>query len=746
MIFRCFSEGGRDVADRIHYCCKYVTKQQNQIDLHVAVVVAALIRRQDREHIEFEAVGSQDRAVLARKRVAALMFNMTNKQEIAGPLASLYLYRGSCCYSSAKCAALPLGDAVRQLTMAEEYSCTLVNESEDQGSSKYHAVSFLDNYIYRPKCLHPANLYEFTMWYFKKKNDNATASKLQFLEGHPLRETHSLGKRHDDAVPVINGFRMPSSDNEADSELVFKRAVLALVLFKPFRTLDELIGVADAEDKDAWLSTFNDWKSKRSKFVETIMENMQDYYQGARMAEMQSRSAAEAARTTTANDRVHDEGEESGDDLFSDSEGNDEWDMMVQYPADEGFVSMWDDEGDTILDSSSLHPASCPTSATPDAKTAQLIDIFQKHEILRSAADATVRKCDTRWREEQLPSVVEMKKWVLDAETDNPILLAAAPEIPGRDTQVLELLSTCLLDYSMEWKSSSGVNISRLLTKRFASISDISVAYTLNKGQHVALKAIGTALFSRWKEAEASDHSGAQLEATLRDGQLLMFLGGEGGTGKSRIIDAVQTLCGSWGRPGCMLKTALTGKAATLIGGRTLASFLLQIRKKRTTDAIVNLELIIIDEVSMMKKHHLAQLDKRLRVAKRVHDVVFGGVHVILVGDFLQLPPVGGTPLYEDPVKRKTRRKVAATELAGYQLWCLFDTVIMLEECVRFRKDPEWGRGCHLARLGVWTPEFVDIINARVMTYADTLTTSFSRDKLGTFVTPENATRVAING
>jgi hypothetical protein len=109
--FRCNHDiqvllGGQDVADRIHYCCKYVTKQQNPIDSQVAVAVGALKRRQDLEEIELVTIGAQDRHVLAQKRVTALLFNMTNRQEIAGPLAGLYLYRGSCCYSSAKCTAL----------------------------------------------------------------------------------------------------------------------------------------------------------------------------------------------------------------------------------------------------------------------------------------------------------------------------------------------------------------------------------------------------------------------------------------------------------------------------------------------------------------------------------------------------------------------------------------------------------------------------------------------------------------
>jgi hypothetical protein len=281
--------------------------------------------------------------------------------------------------------------------------------------------------------------------------------------------------------------------------------------------------------------------------------------------------------------------------------------------------------------------------------------------------------------------------------------------------------------------------------KSFASVADISAVYTLNERQHYALQMIGSSLFLRWKQMEMSELDGSRLEITLRDGQLLMFLGGEGGTGKSRIIEAVQSLCDSWGRPNIFVKTALTGKAATLISGRTLASFLLQIQKRRASDEIMNVEIIIIDEVSMMKKYQLAQLDKRLRVAKRVPGVVFGGVHVILVGDFLQLPPVGGSPLYKDPVTRSKQGKVSADELAGYYLWRLFTDTIILEESVRFANDPEWGRGCQQARLGIWTSQFVDIINSRVLTRESARDSFNDEGKMATFVTPDNMTRMCIN-
>ncbi|OWY92689.1 hypothetical protein PHMEG_00038200 [Phytophthora megakarya] len=67
-----------------------------------------------------------------------------------------------------------------------------------------------------------------------------------------------------------------------------------------------------------------------------------------------------------------------------------------------------------------------------------------------------------------------------------------------------------------------------------------------------------------------------------------MFLGGEGGTGKSRVIEAVEALCNSWGHRLSIVKTALTGKATTIIGGKTLASFILALERGLSTVDLEN--------------------------------------------------------------------------------------------------------------------------------------------------------------
>lgn len=52
------------------------------------------------------------------------------------------------------------------------------------------------------------------------------------------------------------------------------------------------------------------------------------------------------------------------------------------------------------------------------------------------------------------------------------------------------------------------------------------------------------------------------------------------------------------------------------------------------------LELLIIDEVSMLRADLLDAIDTSLRTIRRQHNVSFGGVQVLFIGDLLQLPPV----------------------------------------------------------------------------------------------------------
>ena len=125
-----------------------------------------------------------------------------------------------------------------------------------------------------------------------------------------------------------------------------------------------------------------------------------------------------------------------------------------------------------------------------------------------------------------------------------------------------------------------------------------------------------------------------------------LFLTGGAGVGKTTLTNEVIAAWESEGKK--VAKLASTGMAATLIGGQTLHSFFdfgiasdmeeLQRNKKLTIPKKLKrilgaIDLIIIDEISMVSAELLDMIRLRLLQAD------FNG-RVMVVGDFLQLPPI----------------------------------------------------------------------------------------------------------
>ena len=130
-----------------------------------------------------------------------------------------------------------------------------------------------------------------------------------------------------------------------------------------------------------------------------------------------------------------------------------------------------------------------------------------------------------------------------------------------------------------------------------------------------------------------------------------IFLTGEPGAGKTHLINQYINwldLCGM-----TVAITASTGIAATHIGGRTIHSWsgigirapitksiAEEIVSREPTYRRVNgTEVLIIDEISMLNADTLDAVDKVCRAAKG-NSHPFGGIQVVVSGDFFQLPPV----------------------------------------------------------------------------------------------------------
>ncbi len=142
-----------------------------------------------------------------------------------------------------------------------------------------------------------------------------------------------------------------------------------------------------------------------------------------------------------------------------------------------------------------------------------------------------------------------------------------------------------------------------------------------------------------------------------------IFLTGKAGTGKTTFLRYI--------RENCFKKMAVvapTGVAAINAGGSTLHSFFqlpfgpylpirhslagnIQVNNEHTLfrhvkfnsakrELLQELELLVIDEVSMMRADILDAVDTILRHFRRQPMVPFGGVQVLYIGDLFQLAPV----------------------------------------------------------------------------------------------------------
>ncbi|CAK0807187.1 unnamed protein product [Prorocentrum cordatum] len=148
---------------------------------------------------------------------------------------------------------------------------------------------------------------------------------------------------------------------------------------------------------------------------------------------------------------------------------------------------------------------------------------------------------------------------------------------------------------------------------------------------------------------------------------------GAGGVGKSVLLEALKTTIAER-RLGVMVVTAWTGVASAPFGPPTLCSLLkidfanmagaarmtddaLQALRADFTQAVCrprDLLVLVIDECSFLVAQALSLVDTQLRRLLGEPDAPFGGIAIILTGDFWQKPPPGGVSMAE---------QLAATEV-----------------------------------------------------------------------------------
>ncbi len=131
---------------------------------------------------------------------------------------------------------------------------------------------------------------------------------------------------------------------------------------------------------------------------------------------------------------------------------------------------------------------------------------------------------------------------------------------------------------------------------------------------------------------DALEHSGKNI-----------FISGRAGTGKSTLLNLFRSTSRKR-----IAVVAPTGVAALNVSGQTIHSFFRfaprlltpqDIKPVKNKSLYKNLEVLIVDEISMVRADMFENMDLFLRL-NRGTNAPFGGVRIIVFGDLFQLPPV----------------------------------------------------------------------------------------------------------
>lgn len=206
---------------------------------------------------------------------------------------------------------------------------------------------------------------------------------------------------------------------------------------------------------------------------------------------------------------------------------------------------------------------------------------------------------------------------------------------------------------------------------------------------------------------------------------LKIYITGGAGTGKSLLISALyQSLIRHYDmnldrdlRSNSVMLCAPTGKAAFNIRGMTVHSaFHLPLNQTEINSLssdvsntmsveLSDLKVVILDEVSMISSRIFLWIDQRLQDIFEA-DVPFGGRHIIILGDFWQLPPVHDYPIYNlfknDPMKR----------LRCLDIWHLFK-MHYLKTTMRQRDDASFAVALNYMARGTMTSADIDLFITR---------------------------------
>ena len=492
-----------------------------------------------------------------------------------------------------------------------------------------------------------------------------------FLPHHVEHKTRQARVRHPlkRYIPVPIGPGLPRRDRE---DSLARHARLMLVLFKPWRRASDLRGGCDSwmEAYDAWVADDAGTYPSHQRLVDNIQA----------IQECKDARDDDMARRRQRGGRAS----ERHVPLEIVADGRDEHLLSL----DQG-----GDDGDCLQILTSLEESRSRQRLLQQSTSAECVHHLEqsgRFDLASVASDeGLVRSADPREYDisGSHPTLEdEWKAAYCERHERSKQRLRAVDQIPpGSASRPDSEVRIQNLETGMTANAASRHN--RLA---FPIVANIGQSCSMNQPQTVADQIAEE--FTLNVEQRRAFALVTRRAVQEHPPPLRMFIGGPGGTGKSRVIQAIQQFFARTGQARRFRVCSFMGVAARNVSGSTLHAALnlnermgsrYSARSKR--DLIAKWEgvnFLLVDEVSVIGRKMLVSIHEALCIAKG-NDLPFGGVNIVFAGDFAQLPPVGQRSLYCRTNSHNVANPRAQADIFVRLLWLSVDVIVLLTQVMR---------------------------------------------------------------
>ena len=620
------------------YLCKYTAKPQCRSENNVAFCLAAFEKAN--RNVSRQTDASEMTAREKGSRILrSMLYSLTNAQETAAPLAALYIFRQSPFFASHQVAWVNPSkifqhedqhETVDIVVSADLVDLSSSESSIDVESDSHGETSAMSFYWARPEALEH-------VWYVKILEQYHLVSQPVQKGSEAPDQSHSQrhyqkNSRDMRKIAVVNGRMLPRMDEEIveNGDTFYHRTILTL--FKPHRetTLKQAC--------ESFADAFDDFMTG-DLFPEAV-KDAQEF-----MAFMKDFDDVDKAPTSN----ISEEDALLKDHPCLEQHENQLWSIQNDNDSDESDLPE-DDEADVDVTSEQRHAETLQEMPNIIATINSIAEQYPPSPVCNFQRHSCISEY-----ENNVFDHANVQESDMAYSSDGTSLFLET--FASRTTRIRRIASSI---HPVPWIDSSACDASNPKDlPLFPSISETSVAFGLNFWQHVMFEtAARHLLFSYTRDIEEAACERFLAEEMTTFGlnqQLVAFLGGEAGSGKSTVIDAILKFATQWRRRNTVETMAFTGIAAINIDGRTIhssrnISFGGFREKSQPTNSMKNqysqVVLSIFDELSMTDQKLLggADLSAKHMISGKQNQQPFGGKHVLFTCDWLQIPPVAGKP------------------------------------------------------------------------------------------------------